>query len=69
MLNIQTCPTCRSGNIDAVHDMTGQYFLCRNCGHFEDIVPRTTPRASEYRPFFMGRQRGPMRGPRMTKAT
>ena len=64
MMNIQSCPTCHSGNIDAVHDMSGQYLLCRNCG----LVPRTTHRASEYRPFFAGRQRVPMRGLRTTKA-
>jgi|GEM_PF-4980826 hypothetical protein len=68
MVNIQSCPTCHSRDVDAVHDMTGQYLLCRNCGHFEDIVPRTTHRASEYRPFFTRHQRVPIRGLRTTKA-
>ena len=57
----QTCQTCHSGNTDAIHDMTGQYLLCRDCGHFEDLVPRTTHRASEYRPYFMRHPQTPRR--------
>ncbi len=57
MVSTRTCRTCHTDNIDAIHDMTGQYLLCKDCGHFEDVVPRTTHRASEYRPLFMGRRR------------
>ena len=46
MVRRESCPKCSSKDFENIHDMLGLYFLCHQCGHFEDLSPRVDFRAS-----------------------